>query len=127
MTMARTTRDKSSALDYLRDRYVGDDPARVAAYEAALTDAKVARDLHMLRTRAGLSQRELAERVGTTASVICRLEDADYEGHSLGMLRRVAAALGRRVEVRFPPARRQAPKSAAGRSPKAKSPRVNQS
>ncbi len=39
--------------------------------------------------------------VGTTASVICLLEDADYEGHSLSMLRRIAAALHRRVEIRF--------------------------
>ena len=28
----------------------------------------------------------------TTASVICRLEDADYEGHSMAMLRRVSAS-----------------------------------
>jgi hypothetical protein len=41
--------------------------------------------------------------VGTTASVICRLEDADYEGHSLAMLRRIAAALGKRAEIRFLP------------------------
>ena len=34
--------------------------------------------------------------------MISRLEDADYSGHSLAMLRRVAAALGRRVEIRFP-------------------------
>jgi len=39
--------------------------------------------------------------VDTTASVISRLEDADYEGHSLAMLRRVASALGKRVEIRF--------------------------
>jgi len=39
--------------------------------------------------------------VGTTASVICRLEDAEYDGHSLAMLRRIAEALGKRVEVRF--------------------------
>src|ERR1019366_3629185 len=31
----------------------------------------------------GLSQRAMARKAGTTASVICRLEDADYEGHSL--------------------------------------------
>jgi hypothetical protein len=36
--------------------------------------------------------------------VICRLEDADYEGHSPAMLRRIAAALGKRVEIRFVPA-----------------------
>jgi hypothetical protein len=46
--------------------------------------------------------------IGTTASVICRLEDADYEGHSLAMLRRIAAALNQRVEIRFVPIRRSA-------------------
>ncbi|MCX6971679.1 MAG: helix-turn-helix transcriptional regulator [Verrucomicrobia bacterium] len=35
-----------------------------------------------LRTQAGLSQRALEKMVGTTASVISRLEDADYEGRS---------------------------------------------
>jgi transcriptional regulator with XRE-family HTH domain len=52
---------------------------------------------------AGLSQRKLAERVGTSASAICRLEDADYEGHSLSILKRIAEALDQRVEVRFVP------------------------
>ena len=60
--------------------------------------------IHQARTAAGLSQRELAARVGTTASVICRLEDADYDGHSMAMLRRIGEALGQRVEVRFVPA-----------------------
>jgi len=45
--------------------------------------------------------------IGTTASVICRLEDTDYEGHSLAMLNRIAAALNRRVEIRFVPAERR--------------------
>jgi hypothetical protein len=45
----------------------------------------------------------LAKLVGTTPSAICRLEDADYEGHSLAMLNRIAAALKQRVEIRFVP------------------------
>jgi hypothetical protein len=43
----------------------------------------------------------LAKLVGTTASVICRLEDADYEGHSLAMLNRIAGALNKRVKIEF--------------------------
>jgi hypothetical protein len=39
--------------------------------------------------------------------VICRLEDADYEGHSLAMPNRIATALNRRVEIRFVPAERR--------------------
>jgi transcriptional regulator with XRE-family HTH domain len=49
----------------------------------------------------GLPQRELAMLIGTSASAICRIEDADYDGHSMAMLRRIAEALGRRVEMRF--------------------------
>ena len=72
--------------------------------EEARANDEVARRVRTLRTQAGLTQRELANRVGTTASVICRLEDADYHGHSLTMLQRIAAALGHRVEVSFVPA-----------------------
>ena len=61
----------------------------------------MARKIYDLRTQAGISQRALAKLVGTTASAICRLEDADYEGHSLAMLNRIAAALNKRVEIRF--------------------------
>jgi hypothetical protein len=49
--------------------------------------------------------------------VICRLEDADYDGHSLAMLRRVAAAVGKRVEVRFVPATDDDPTSATPSTP----------
>src|SRR3954454_12318238 len=94
---------RSPGLQALHDRYIGDDPERIASFERAVADANIATSIYELRTGAGLSQRELAARVGTTASVICRLEDADYDGHSMSMLRRVAAAVGRRVEVHFVP------------------------
>ena len=51
---------------------------------------EIARKILALRTKAGLTQTQLGKLVGTIASVICRLEDADYEGHSLAMLRRIA-------------------------------------
>ena len=63
----------------------------------------IARKIYELRTKAKLSQVELARKVGTTQSVISRLEDADYDGHSLQMLRRIASALEQRVEIRFLP------------------------
>jgi hypothetical protein len=44
-----------------------------------------------MRRQAGLTKR-LANQVGTTTSVICRIEDADYEGHSLAMLRLMVAS-----------------------------------
>jgi len=55
--------------------------------------------IYDMRKEATLTQAQLAEKVGTTRSVISRLEDADYEGHSLSMLRRIAGVLNKRVEL----------------------------
>jgi ribosome-binding protein aMBF1 (putative translation factor) len=104
--MGRKTRFESEALQHAFDRYIGTDPARIESFEEELVNAELSRKIHDLRTDAGLTQKQLADRVGTTASVISRLEDADYEGHSLAMLRRIAAALGKKVEIRFVPAKR---------------------
>ncbi|MCC6365059.1 MAG: XRE family transcriptional regulator [Bryobacterales bacterium] len=97
---------QSSTVQYLYNRYVGTDPKRVEEYEEEALNAEIARKIYELRTKAGLSQRELAKKAGTSASVICRLEDADYDGHSLSMLKRIAEALDKRVEIRIMPAKR---------------------
>ena len=96
----------SSASKFLYDRYIAGDPRREEEYEEEVLNAEIARKIYQLRTKAGITQEELAKRVGTSKSAICRLEDADYEGHSLSMLRRIAEALGKRVEIRFLPAKR---------------------
>jgi transcriptional regulator with XRE-family HTH domain len=93
----------SDALEILRRRYVKDDPGREAALEDERVNAGVARMIYDLRTGAGLSQHELAELIGTSQSVISRLEDADYEGHSLSMLNRIAKALNQRLTVAMSP------------------------
>ena len=92
----------TDAVAILRRRFVEGNSESEALLEEVRAEAEVARTIYRLRKGAGLTQQALAERVGTTASVISRLEDADYDGHSLAMLRRIAAALGRRVEIRFP-------------------------
>ena len=89
----------TNAVDILRRRYVGEDAERKAALEAARVHAEVARTIYELRTEAGLSQKELAEAVGTTQSAISRLEDEDYEGHSVSMLNRIAKALNQKLTV----------------------------
>src|SRR5882762_11969511 len=98
---------RSPAVQYTYDRYIGNDPKQVEEYEEEVINADIARKVYDLRTKAGLSQRQLAKKLGTTASVICRLEDADYEGHSLSMLKRIADALDKRVEIRFVSAKRR--------------------
>lgn len=70
-------------MQFLYDRYVGNDPKQAEEYEEEVLNASIARKIFELRSNAGLTQRELAARVGTSASAIRRLEDADCEGHSL--------------------------------------------
>jgi len=92
---SRTT----DAVEILHRRYIGDDEGRKASLQEERINAEVARMIYDLRKEAGLTQKELATRIGTTQSVISRLEDADYGGHSLSMLSRIAASLNRRLMV----------------------------
>lgn len=96
-------KSKDDAVEILHHCFVKDNPTALAELEKIRAENDIARKIYNLRAKAGLSQRELAKLVGTTASVICRLEDSDYEGHSLAMLNRIAAALNKRVEIRFLP------------------------
>lgn len=82
---------------------IGEDPALAKMLAEERTNAAVARQIYALRTAQGLTQRQLAEAIGTQQPVIARLEDADYEGHSLAMLHRIGAALGCAVAVVFVP------------------------
>jgi transcriptional regulator with XRE-family HTH domain len=81
--------------------FVGKSPSRRAQADQAMEDAIVGHLIYQARVRAKLTQKQLADMVGTDQAVISRLEDADYRGHSLGMLRRIAEALGKRVEIRL--------------------------
>ncbi len=105
--MAGKRKPITDAVEILHRRYFAERPEMLALLEEERASAEIARMIYELRTKAGLTQQQLARMVGTTASVICRLEDADYEGHSLSMLRRIAAALDKRIEIRFVPARRK--------------------
>jgi len=74
------------------------DPEFREAWEASDPACQLAR----LRILRGLTQQQLAERVGTRQPSIARLESGREEP-KLGFLRRVAEALGAKVEVRIVP------------------------
>jgi len=99
--MSRKMPKTTDAVAIIHRRHYANRPDRETALQEERANAEIARKIYDLRKAAGLSQRALAELVGTTASVICRLEDADYEGHSLAMLQRIASAVNKRVEIRF--------------------------
>ncbi len=96
-------RKKTSDARRILGRITGDAPKLREAIEEQKLNARIAEMIHGAREATGLTQAQLADLVGTTQSVISRLEDADYEGHSLSMLRRIAEALHHRLEVNLVP------------------------
>ena len=105
--------ETSDALELI-SRDVGRDPSFRRMVEEEKLNARVAGLIRTARSAAGLTQAQLAKRVDTTQSAIARLEDAAYEGHSLTMLRRIAEALGLRVDVRLVAGPRAARSSPGG-------------
>ena len=85
------------------DRVTGEDPQLREIIEEETLNAHVARLIYEARTAAGLTQQQLADLVGTKQPDIARLEDADYHGHSLTMLHRIATALNQQLEIAFAP------------------------
>jgi ribosome-binding protein aMBF1 (putative translation factor) len=96
--MART----DDALRILENLTRSDSELEGMIRESSL-NATVAQLIYDARANAGLTQQQLAVLVGTKQSVIARLEDADYEGHSLSMLQRIACALSQRVQISLLP------------------------
>ena len=103
--MRRISARTTDALAIL-DRKIGSDTGLRQRLAIETLNAEIGQRIHELRTNAGLSQRQLAGRVGTTAAAIARLEESDYRGNALAMLQRIATALGRRIELRLPTDRR---------------------
>ena len=77
-------------------------PAFKAEYDALEDEFSLARELIEARTRAGLSQAELAQRMGTTQSAIAHLESGKSPP-SMRSIARIAAATGTRAVVRLEP------------------------
>jgi ribosome-binding protein aMBF1 (putative translation factor) len=84
-------------------KLTSEDPEMQEMIKEASLNAELAQLIYQTRIQAGLTQQQLADRMGTKQSVIARLEDADYEGHSLSMLQRIAKALNRRLEIHLIP------------------------
>lgn len=93
----------TNAVEILQRRAMKDPELR-ELYEEEKINFQAALAIRSAREVAGLTQDQLAKKIGTTQSVISRLEDADYEGHSLKMLERIAEALNQRVIIHLEPA-----------------------
>ena len=77
-------------------------PGVRAAYDELAEEFAFLDEVLKARTKTGLTQAEVAERMGTTQSAVARLESASAKhSPSLATLQRYALALGHRVEVRL--------------------------
>ncbi len=77
-------------------------PGVRAAYDELTEEFAFLDEVLKARTKTGLTQAEVAERMGTTQSAVARLESANAKhSPSLATLQRYAQALGHRVEVRL--------------------------
>lgn len=85
------------------------DPALNAAFQKELARLQLARQIAAARKRAGLSQAQLAARIGTKQTGVARMERASTVGFTTTTLAKIAAATGSRLEVHLAaPARRRA-------------------
>ena len=89
-----------NALEILKRR-AEKDPKLQKYYQEEKLNLRIAVLIREAREAAGLTQTQLAKLIGTQQSVISRLEDADYEGHSLTILQKIARALNRTLILNF--------------------------
>jgi ribosome-binding protein aMBF1 (putative translation factor) len=101
--MADKKRTTTDAVKILHSRYIKGDKKRLESLEKEREKLNIAEQIYELRTKAGLTQKQLARMIGTTQSVISRLEDTDYDGYNFTTLAKIAIALHQRVQVQFVP------------------------
>ena len=96
-------RKTSDGMEIIKHRF-GIDPRTDPNVQAFAENFRIAQMVYDARQAAGMTRKQLAEAVGTTESVVAELEDADYEGDSLSLLRRIADALHMKLRVELVPA-----------------------
>ena len=101
--MNKKRKRTTDAVTILHHRYIKGDPERLAAIEAEREKIKIAEQVYALRIERGLTQQQLADIMGTTQSVISRIESTDYESERIETLQKLAVALKCDLDVRFVP------------------------
>lgn len=92
---------KKDDLDRLTEKLLKQDPSFQQELDRAGQAWDIAFQIMDLRKKAGLTQKQLAELVGTKQSNIARIEDADYTSYTLTTLEKVTKALKAKLEIRI--------------------------
>jgi predicted transcriptional regulator len=70
-------------------------------FQVEVEKLSIGEQLVKIRLDAGITQAEVARRVGTTASAISRYENAEYDRYELRTLQKIALACGLKLELHF--------------------------
>lgn len=104
---------RKTLMDEIRDELARDRELD-AAYQRELARLKLANQIAALRRSVGLSQAQLAERIGTKQAGVARMERASYSSFTVATLAKIAAATGARLDIRLTPPVRAARPHYAG-------------
>jgi DNA-binding XRE family transcriptional regulator len=83
------------------------DPIFRELYEQSRQQVRLAIQIREVRESRGWTQAELARRIGTSQPAIARLESGEYDGYTVGILRRIAQATSARLQIRLEPRQRR--------------------
>lgn len=89
-------------MEIIKKRF-GIDPRTDPGVQSFAEDFRIAQLVYDARTAARLTPEQLAEKVGVAQEIIAQIEEADYEGNPLVVLRQIAKALHLELEVRLVP------------------------
>jgi DNA-binding XRE family transcriptional regulator len=106
--MSRVKR-RTSALEDLRRHIHAGGPERIAELAQTRREMTLGMKIRKIREEASMTQQQLADKIGTQPSAISRIEDADYDGHSLSLFEKVANALEMMLLIDLAPRRPRKP------------------
>jgi len=101
MATRQTKRPTTLAREILHRRLYRARPDRLEQLDQTRREMALGMKIRQVREDAGLTQQQLARMIGAQPSAISRIEDADYDGHSVSLLERVAEALDLRLIIDF--------------------------
>lgn len=91
----------TDALEILHNLYFKDDPEALARIAREEEKCAIAARIYEWRTQAGMSQRSLADKIGTTPSVISRFEKTLEDNYTVTTLKKIASVFGRNLQEFF--------------------------
>mgnify|MGYP001037323532 CR=1 FL=1 len=101
--MSNEKKPTKSAVEIMHKRYIKGKKGRLRYVEQEKERIEIAQKIYELRNKADLTQQQLAKLIGTRQSVISRLESAEYTGHTLKILNKIAKATNRHLTTEFTP------------------------